>query len=208
MKWLSKIVAAPQESDSHWQKHDYKGEIILFDIRLVMKRFTSFAPLLTGFCPSTTWDTIDWDSSPPIQEAPVTSAICDPEPNTVVDHADEEITLRGYSWSGGGRNVIRVDVSTDGGKTWNVADLDEKAKKQPNGQAWAWVPWEATVKIPQDLQFDENGKAELEVCCKATDSSYNTQPETPASVWNLRGVLNNSFHRVPVIVRQNSEDDE
>lgn len=137
----------------------------------------------------------------------MTSAICDPEPFTTVDLGEEEVTLRGYSWSGGGRNVIRVDVSTDGGKTWSVAELHENAKKQPHGRAWAWVPWEATVPIPKDLKFDSNGSAELQVCCKATDTSYNSQPENPSSVWNLRGVLNNSFHRVPLIVKQTQESE-
>ena len=32
--------------------------------------------------------------------------------------------VRGYAYSGGGRNIIRVDVSPDGGKTWHVATLD------------------------------------------------------------------------------------
>ena len=32
--------------------------------------------------------------------------------------------VRGYAYSGGGCNVVRVDVSADGGKTWHVATLD------------------------------------------------------------------------------------
>lgn len=31
---------------------------------------------------------------------------------------------------------------------------------------------------------------------KATDASYNTQPDGVAGVWNLRGVVNNAWHRV------------
>merc|ERR1712146_467287 len=33
--------------------------------------------------------------------------------------------------------------------------------------------------------------------CKATDESFNTQPESPASIWNLRGILN-SWHTIHV----------
>ena len=36
----------------------------------------------------------------------------------------------------------------------------------------------------------------FELACKAVDSSYNQQPENASSVWNLRGILNNSWHRV------------
>ena len=34
--------------------------------------------------------------------------------------------------------------------------------------------------------------------CKATDTSYNVQPESPEPNWNVRGLLNNSWHRVTV----------
>jgi len=32
----------------------------------------------------------------------------------------------------------------------------------------------------------------------AVDSASNTQPESPAPIYNLRGVLNNSWHRILV----------
>jgi hypothetical protein len=38
----------------------------------------------------------------------------------------------------------------------------------------------------------------LTLCCKATDESFNTQPESPKGIWNLRGILNNSWHKVRV----------
>lgn len=31
----------------------------------------------------------------------------------------------GYAWSGGGRGIIRVEVSTDNGKTWQSAELEQ-----------------------------------------------------------------------------------
>lgn len=48
--------------------------------------------------------------------------------------------VRGYAWSGGGREVARVDVSADGGKTWGTAEL--KMLPQRYGKAWAWTLWE------------------------------------------------------------------
>lgn len=42
---------------------------------------------------------------------------------------DEEVTVKGYALAGGGRAVVRVDVSADGGETWISADL--KPTSQP-----------------------------------------------------------------------------
>ncbi len=50
--------------------------------------------------------------------------------------------VRGYAWSGGGRDVVRVDVSSDGGKTWTSAQL-KKLPQRP-GRAWAWTLWEVS----------------------------------------------------------------
>jgi len=33
---------------------------------------------------------------------------------------------------------------------------------------------------------------------QAVDAAHNTQPENAKSVWNLRGLANNSWHRVPL----------
>lgn len=35
---------------------------------------------------------------------------------------------------------------------------------------------------------------------RAVDSSYNSQPDSVAAIWNLRGVVNNAWHRVRVEV--------
>ncbi|XP_018580721.2 sulfite oxidase, mitochondrial isoform X2 [Scleropages formosus] len=178
VKWLAKIVVSEEESSSHWQQNDYKG-----------------------FSPGTDWDTVDYKSAPAIQELPVQSAITQPAQGSTVSCSKGELTVKGYAWSGGGREVIRVDVSLDGGKTWNVATLggaeegQEAATSPPPGRAWAWKLWELTVPLPAETQ-------ELEIVCKAVDNSYNVQPDTMAPVWNLRGVLSNAWHRVKVTVRK------
>jgi len=169
VKWLGKIILSMDESLSHWQQNDYKS-----------------------FNPSTTWDNIDFKSAPAIQELPVQSAICDPPTNSVID--GHQFTVRGYAVGGGGRKIIRVDVSIDGGKTWQTAKLKDNG--QSLDQAWAWTPWEFHVEIPESLK----GKT-LEICCKAVDSSYNTQPDTFAPIWNLRGVLSNAWHRISVKIK-------
>ncbi|XP_044169226.1 sulfite oxidase-like [Acropora millepora] len=169
VKWLNKIVASKEESLSHWQRNDYKG-----------------------FSPSVDWDTVDFKSAPAIQDLPVTSAICEPAEGAVISAEDEEITLKGYAWSGGGKGIVRVDVSLDGGKTWHVADL--KGENKLN-RSWAWKLWHATLPLPK-------GADSLQICVKAVDSSYNTQPDSVAPIWNLRGVLSNAWHRVNVKVKR------
>lgn len=42
---------------------------------------------------------------------------------------DDEVTVKGYAAAGGGRAVVRVDVSADGGETWTTAEL--KPTSQP-----------------------------------------------------------------------------
>lgn len=169
VKWLGKIVASKEESPSHWQQNDYKG-----------------------FSPSIDWHNVDFNSAPAIQESPVTSAICMPKSGTTIYESDEDVVVHGYAYSGGGRGIIRVDVSVDSGKTWHTAKL--KQANQPLNRMWSWTLWTAEIPIPED----HNGS--IEVCCKAVDSSYNTQPENVESIWNLRGVLNNSWYRINLSV--------
>ena len=63
-----------------------------------------------------------------IQEMPVSSAIMTPNDRQVVVH-DGQITVTGWSYSGGGRWIERVDVSADGGSTWFQCDPDDMTQK-------------------------------------------------------------------------------
>ncbi|CAD6189155.1 unnamed protein product [Caenorhabditis auriculariae] len=170
VKWLKRVVVSEEESHSHWQRKDYRA-----------------------FSPSVQLgEELDWDSVPSIQEYPIQCLVCVPAANTNIEKHDETIEVAGYAWSGGGRGVIRVEISLDGGKTWQSADL-EQDKEQDIEHMWAWTIFRATVKIPE-------GADELQIIAKATDRSYNTQPETAAGIWNVRGLLHNAWHRVPIKV--------
>ena len=169
VKWLTKIMASRDECPGHWQQNDYKG-----------------------FSPNIDWHNVDFKSAPSIQELPVVSGICTPKNGNMVYESDEVVAVQGYAYSGGGRGIVRVDVSGDNGKTWHTATL-KQADQQLN-RMWSWTQWTAEVPIP------ENHNGSVEICCKAVDSSYNTQPENVGPIWNLRGVLNNSWHRISVSV--------
>lgn len=82
-----------------------------------------------------------------------------------------------------------MDVSADGGKTWSPAKLSKHPHSRPS-RAWAWTLYEATLPLPEGF------KGQLQLACKATDQSYNTQPEDVSSIWNIRGLVNNAWHKV------------
>jgi sulfite oxidase len=164
VKWVNSIAVCAEESKSHWQRNDYKG-----------------------FSPSADWDHLDWTQSESIQEMPVQSAILDPRPNSAVDADATDVTVKGYAWSGGGRGITRVDVSSDGGKTWHAAELS--SSKQRRNKVWAWTQWEATVPVAEGTQ-------PVELVCKAVDTSYNVQPDSFQGIYNRRGVLSNAWHRL------------
>jgi hypothetical protein len=46
------------------------------------------------------------------------------------------------------------------------------------------------------------GLTEADICVKATDTSYNVQPESIEAYWNLRGVLANCWARQKVALRK------
>ncbi|XP_074641752.1 sulfite oxidase-like [Tubulanus polymorphus] len=173
VKWVSKIVVSEKESSSHWQQNDYKG-----------------------FSPSVDWGNADFSKSQAMIEAPVTSAICCPKDGSKLPD-NEVVTIRGYAWSGGGRGIIRVDLSIDGGKTWFEADLENV--DQEYNRRWAWSLWE------KDLEIPKGHKGKLNIIAKAIDTSYNTQPDSIEGIWNLRGLINNAWHRINVQVPDDEE---
>jgi sulfite oxidase len=95
------------------------------------------------------------------------------------------VELRGYAFAGGERHVARVDVSADGGASWEPADLGEDLGR------WAWRLWHAELHLPP---------GEHELLVRAWDSAGATPPEHAASVWNPKGYVNNAWGRIRVTV--------
>lgn len=59
-----------------------------------------------------------------INELNTNSAIAKPDHNEIYDtNSADGYTLKGYAYSGGGRRVARIEVSTDDGKSWTLADI-------------------------------------------------------------------------------------
>lgn len=81
-----------------------------------------------------------------------------------------------YSKTGGGKKVTRVEVTVDGGETWNVCELDHQEKPNKYGKFWCWCFWSLEVEV-----LDLLGAKEIAV--RAWDETLNTQPEK--MIWNL-----------------------
>ncbi|KAJ8358570.1 hypothetical protein SKAU_G00150950 [Synaphobranchus kaupii] len=109
---------------------------------------------------------------------------------------------RGRPGGGQGGRVAGWGPDVAGGPAAGVGRRRRGEERQanvvspPSGAGrWAWKLWELTAPLPEDTR-------ELEIVCKAVDSSYNMQPDTVAPIWNLRGVLSNAWHRVRVTVSE------
>jgi nitrate reductase (NAD(P)H) len=77
---------------------------------------------------------------------------------------------------GGGRKVTRVEVTLDGGETWQVCTLDHPERPTKYGKYWCWCFWSVDVEV-----LDVLGAKEIAV--RAWDEAMNAQPEK--LIWNL-----------------------
>ncbi|KAL8629831.1 hypothetical protein Q9189_004440 [Teloschistes chrysophthalmus] len=173
VKWITRVRLSDEESTSQWQRRDYKC-----------------------FGPNVTSKAADWDSAPAIQETPVQSAITsvrdislhsDHNRRLLELHGLEEdaVVVEGYSYAGGGRRIIRVDVSADKGTTWHQANLLPDQSK--GAKKWTWTRWRWVLP-----------KQQIRSCfvVKAVDEAYNTQAGEYEANYNFRGNLTSSWHRV------------
>lgn len=162
VKWVNRIIMSEEESTSQWQRRDYK----------------CFGP--------NDIEKPNWEMAPAIQETPVQSAITHMHRGEGKGEA-QDVVIEGYAFSGGGRKIIRVDVSTDDGRTWNQAETNIDPVN--NGDRdWSWKRWRYTVP--------EKDMVGAMVVVKAVDNAYNGQPEYHEPTYNLRGNLTAAWHRV------------
>lgn len=181
VKWVNKIVVSDEESNTTWQRRDYKC-----------------------FGPNEVKQ--DWEKYKAIQVMPITSAIT----RTMIKPANIQrsdnssgdtsasspvVQVEGYAYSGGGREIQRVDISLDGGETWDQAQLVDDTQLERGNKAWCWKRWKYEAQLPTSMR-GQNGESKTTLLVKATDDTYNTQPQTHNSIYNLRGNLATAWHRV------------
>lgn len=96
----------------------------------------------------------------------------------------QPVVVSGVAWSGDGAYATRVDVSTDGAKTWMPAVLGAS----PGKYAWRFFTH----------RFVPKRSGPLSIMARATDNRGATQSKT--SAWNPGGYLWNGIHTVSVEV--------
>jgi DMSO/TMAO reductase YedYZ molybdopterin-dependent catalytic subunit len=102
---------------------------------------------------------------------PQHARILQPQPNTTITLGT--YTLRGMAISGTGREITRVEVSTDNGLTWSEANLTTEFV--PN----VWKYWEMAWEIPRLGSYS--------ILARTYDDTGAAQQETDAYGW--RGFL-------------------
>lgn len=122
-----------------------------------------------------------WLRAPAIGSTRENCAICVPLAGATVEHG--AVKMAGYAHGRAGEPVRGVEVSGDGGRTW------ERARAINRGPRGSWSTWRATVTL-------RPGAAQLVARC--VDGH---QPSSLHRVWNAGGYINNAWHRVRVKVR-------
>ena len=159
-KWLTEITVAEKEFDGNFMKPGY--------------RYPNH-PLKPG-------DPLNIDDSHVLSSLNVKSIITSPSDGSGVQ--SRVIHIRGAAWAGEAE-IVKVEVSTDSGATWQPAQLGHEHAR------YAWRLWSYRWKAPKSGAYT--------VWSRATDSKGRTQPETPE--WNPSGYLYNAIDQVKVNVQ-------
>jgi sulfite oxidase len=94
-----------------------------------------------------------------------------------------KVAVHGAAWAGEA-DITKVEISTDGGTTWNPAKLGHEQAH------YAWRLWSYDWKATKSGDYI--------ILARATDSQGRTQPSTP--VWNPSGYLYNAVDQVTIRV--------
>ena len=133
VKWLQRIIVTDKIFNGYYQTLDYS----------FWKRRGDNAELV------------------PLSEMQIKAEIARPSQGETVP-ANSNVRVHGTGWTGDGE-IMKVEISSDDGATWNEAKLLGESK--PN----SWRLWEFNWKTPARA-----GKATL--VARATDSNGRTQP--------------------------------
>ncbi|KAB2046228.1 hypothetical protein ERO13_D01G181700v2 [Gossypium hirsutum] len=173
VKWLKRIIVTTQESDNYYHYKDNRVLPSHVDAELANAEGWWYKPEYI------------------INELNINSAITTPCHEEILPinawTTQRPYTLRGYAYSGGGKKVTRVEVTMDGGETWQVCTLDHPEQPNKYGKYWCWCFWSLEVEV-----LDLLGAKEIAV--RAWDQTLNTQPEK--LIWNVMGMMNNCWFRV------------
>ncbi|SIT15839.1 sulfur dehydrogenase subunit SoxC [Roseivivax lentus] len=84
------------------------------------------------------------------------SVITQPSPQAPITHGPGPMVISGLAWSGHGA-ITRVDVSKDGGKTWETARLAKPGEKMALTRFYLDTVWDGEEMLLQARAMDETG---------------------------------------------------
>lgn len=160
VKWLDRITVQDRPSENFFQSVAYR------------------------LLPPQVDPTADAGAGLPLGPVALNSDVLVPDDGAEVPAGPTEV--RGYAVAGDDRGVARVDVSCDGERSWQQAELD--TPRDP----WAWWLWRAVVDVPP---------GEVRITARAWDTTAAAQPEHERHLWNPKGYVNNAWARVRVRAR-------
>jgi len=159
-KWLVEIKLIEKEFDGNFMKPGY--------------RFPD-QPMAPG-------GSVSPDATHAITGLSVKSVIASPAEGGVLRPGP--VRIHGAAWAGEA-DIVKVDISTDSGATWETAQLGADQAR------YAWRLWSHV--------WNPTKAGEYVIMSRATDSQGRTQPESAA--WNPSGYLYNVIDKVKVNVQ-------
>ncbi|HEY2498201.1 MAG TPA: sulfite oxidase [Candidatus Angelobacter sp.] len=159
-KWLAEIKVLDKEYEGEFMKEAYR---------------VPRQPVPPG-------TSISSDNTRALTELSTKSVIAGPVHGATVKAGT--VRIHGTAWTSDAE-ITRVDISTDGGATWNIADLEG------DSAAHAWRLWSYIWKSA--------GPGDHVVMSRATDSRGRRQPQTAS--WNPSGYLYNAIDQIEIHVQ-------
>ena len=174
IKWLKAINVIEHETKNHYHYHDNR----------ILPPHITAEESLKG----------EWWYKPEyiFNELNINSAMSQPDHNetlSIAKNINKTYDVAGYAYTGGGRRITRVEVSTDGGIHWELAEIDRKEQPNDFDMYWCWIWFNYKLKVADLVGCKE-------IWCRAWDDASNCQPVNPT--WNLMGMGNNQVFRVKV----------
>ena len=84
------------------------------------------------------------------------SVITSPSPQAPITHGKGPLVITGLAWSGHGA-ITRVDVSKDGGKTWETARLSKEGEAKALTRFYLDTDWDGEEMLLQSRAMDDTG---------------------------------------------------
>jgi sulfane dehydrogenase subunit SoxC len=84
------------------------------------------------------------------------SVVTSPSPQAPISHGTGPLVISGLAWSGRGA-IVRVDVSKNGGKTWETARLAKPGEKMALTRFYLDTIWDGEEMLLQSRAMDETG---------------------------------------------------